>query len=108
MAREFFDYDPLTGVTEYVEWHGDTFSITSEQDVQPFLDFAAELRNTQIPDGNFRKEGWLYACIPPVVQAQLFKRGINIMDKNDNKKVVSTINTDYPYCKVTHRHHALR
>lgn len=104
--REFFDFDPLTGVTEYVEFHPDnTFSITTEQDVEPFLDFCKELERSQIPDANFKKEGWLYACIPPVVQAQMFKRGINIMDPNDSKKVLQTINSDYQYCKVTHRHH---
>lgn len=110
MAREFFDYDPLTGVTEYVDWSADgkTFSITAEQDIDPFLDYAKELANSQIPDGNFRKEGWLYAMIPPVVQAQMFKRGINIMDKNDTKAVVRAVNQDYPYCKTTHRHHALK
>lgn len=108
MAREFFDYDPLTGETEYLEFTGDgRFHITTEQDVQPYLDFAAEMRNSQIPDGNFRKEGWLYAIIPPVVQAQLFKRGINILDKNDNKRVLNEINQNYPYLKTTHRYHAI-
>lgn len=110
MARELFDVDPLTGVQEYLEWSADgkTFSITTEQDVEPFLDFAKELTNSQVTDGNFRKEGWLYAMIPPVVQAQMFKRGINILDPNDTAKVVSSINVDYPYCKTTHRHHALK
>jgi hypothetical protein len=41
-----------------------------------------------LPDGNFREEGWLYALIPPILQAQLFKKGINFLDPNDTKKVV--------------------
>ena len=110
MARELFDVDPLTGVQEYLEWSpdGSTFSITTEQDVEPFLDFVKELANSGVPDGNFRKEGWLYACIPPVVQAQMFKRGVNILDPNHTKRVVQEINQNYPYCKTTHRHHALK
>jgi len=108
MAREFFDYDPLSGVTEYVEFHGDTFSITQEQDVQPLLDFCKELTNTQATDGNFRGEGWLYAAIPPVVQAQLFKKGVNILDPNDNKRLLEEINRNYTFCKTTHRHHAIK
>lgn len=109
MAREFFDYDPLTGVTEYLEFTSEgKFHITQEQDIEPFLDFAKELANSGVTDGNFRKEGWLYAIIPPVVQAQMFKRGINILDKNDAKKVVRTINADYPWLKTTHKHHEVR
>ena len=107
MAREFFDYDPLTGVTEYLEWSADggKFSIHSEQDVEPVLDFCKYLANTGGTEHGFKGEGWLYAVIPPVVQAQMFKRGINIMDPNDNKRMLRAINQDYPYCKTTHRYH---
>lgn len=110
MAFEHFDYDPLTGVTEYVEFSADgkTFSIRSEQDVQPYVDFAKFLANTGGTEVNFRKEGWLYAIIPPVVQAQMFKRGINILDQTHTKAVVKEINTNYPYLKTTHRNHAIK
>ncbi len=109
MAREFFDYDPLSGETEYLEFTSDgKFHITTEQDIQPILDFALAMRNEQIGDANFRKEGWMYATIPPVVQAQMFKNGINILDKNDSKRVVQEINQNYPYLKLTHRHHEVQ
>jgi hypothetical protein len=108
MAREFFDYDPVTGVTEYVEWAGDKFHLTSEQDVEPVLDFAKMLANTGATEHGFKGEGWLYAVIPPVVQSQLFKKGVNFLDRNDIKKVLSEINTNYPYCKTTHRTHAIK
>lgn len=109
MAREFFDYDPLTGVTEYLEFTNDgKFHITQEQDIEPVLDFAKFLANTGTTDGNMKGEGWLYAVIPPVIQSAMFKRGINILDKNDTKKVVAAINADYPYLKTTARHHAIR
>ena len=109
MAREFFDYDPLTGTTEYVEFapDGSTFSITTEQDVEPFIEFAKWMANTGTGDANFRKEGWLYAIIPPVIQTELFRKGINILDKNHNKRVVDEINANYPWLKCTTRHHAL-
>lgn len=107
---EHFDYDPITGIQETYEEHGDgTVSIHQYQDIQPYLDFNAELRNAGHPDDAWRKSGaTLYAAIPPVVQAQLFKRGINIMDPNDLKKLIDTINTDYPYLKTTYKHHAIR
>lgn len=109
MAREFFDYDPVTGVTEYVEWTSEgKFHLTSEQDVEPILDFAKELANTYATDVGFKSEGWLYAVIPPVVQSQLFKKGINFLDKADNKRLLQEINTNYQYCKTTHRHHSVK
>ena len=110
MAREFFDFDPLTGVAEYLEWAPDnsTFKLVYEQDEKPFVDFAKELANSGIPDGNFRGEGWLYAIIPPIVQLQMFEKGINFLDPNDSKKVIEEINQHYPWLKTTHRHHALR
>lgn len=109
MAREFFDYDPITGVTEYLEFTADgKFHITQEQDVEPAMDFAKFLANTNATDFGIKQEGWLYAIIPPVIQAAMFKRGINILDKNDTKKVVADINANYPYLKTTAKHHAVR
>jgi hypothetical protein len=109
MAREFFDYDPLTGVTEYLEFTPDgKFHLTTEQDIEPFLDYAKELANSGATEKNFRGEGWLYAVIPGVVQAALLKKGINFLDPSQTKAVVDEINANYPYCKTTHRHHAIR
>ena len=110
MAFEFFDYDPLTGLTEYVEFapDGKTFSIRTEQNVEPYVDFAKFLANTGATEPGFRYEGWLYALIPPGVQAEMFKKGINFMDKGSVGRVVKEINTNYPYLKTTHRHHEVR
>ena len=109
MAREFFDYDPITGIEEYLEFTSDgKVHLTYEQDVQPYIDYAKEIANGGHAEGNFKGEGWLYAIIPPVVQAQMFKRGINFMDKTHTKRVLKEINTNYPWLKTTHRHHAIR
>jgi hypothetical protein len=108
MAWEHFDYDPVTGLTEYLDFSADgkTFSIRTVQDVEPFVDYAKFLANTGGTDHNFRGEGWLYAIIPPGVQAEMFKKNINILDKADTKRMLKEINTNYPYLKTTHRHHA--
>jgi hypothetical protein len=108
MAFEYFDFDPVTGVTEYVAFEDGKMHIRYEQDVRPYLDYATELRNSGLPDGNFRKEGWLYAVLPPVIVADMYKRGINLTDPNAAKTVVDEINTKYPHFKTTHRHHALK
>lgn len=102
-------YDPFTGLTEYVEMGSDgIIHLHTYQDVQPVMDYAKALANEGLPDANFRGEGWLYAVIPAIVQGQLYKKGINIADPNDIKKVVDEINTNYSYFKTTHRHHAIK
>jgi len=72
------------------------------------MDFTKSLANEGQPDGNFRKEGWLYAIIPPIIQAEMFKKGVNFMDPNDIGRVVDEINVNYPYFKTTHRHHSVK
>lgn len=107
MAREFFDIDPLTGLVEYIEEVDGKVHLTYEQDVAGILDYTKALANEGLPEGNFKGEGWLYAVIPAVVQMQLLKKGINVTDQNDTKRVVDEINQNYPWLKTTHRHHAL-
>ena len=106
---DFFDFDPVTGVTEYYEEHADgTVSLHSYQDVAKYKDIAAELRNNGSPDEVWKKQGAsLYAVLPPVVQAEMFKKGINFLDPNDTKRVVDEINQNYPALKTTYKHHAL-
>ena len=108
MAREFFDYDPLTGLQEYVEEVDGRIHLTYEQDVEAVLNHTKALANEGLPDQNFRGEGWLYAIIPAVVQMQMLKKGINFADQNDVAKIVQEVNENYPLLKTTTRHHALK
>jgi hypothetical protein len=106
---ELFDYDPLTGVTEYYDFDPITqkISIRSEENVEPLLDFCRAMRNEQIGDPNFYGEGWLYAAIPPTVQMELRRKGINILDENDTPRLLAEINVNYPWLKCSDRHHAM-
>jgi len=108
MARQFFDIDPITGLTEYIEEVDGQVHLTYEQDVSAVLDHTKALANEGISDGNFRKEGWLYAVIPAVVEMQLRAKGINLMDPNHIGRVVREVNENYPLLKTTHRHHAIK
>lgn len=110
MDWEYFDHDPITGLTEYFSYDPitDRIAIKAVQDVEPVVDFCKAMVNQQIGDKNFRGEGWLYAALPMSVVGQLMQKGINIMDSNDNKKLLEEINTNYPYFKTTHRHHAVK
>ena len=107
---EFFDYDPLTGLREQYEDLGDgKVAIHTYQDVAPFLDYAAELRNSRTADDGWQKHGAsVYAIIPPILQGMLYKRGINFMDPNHTKAVVDAINKDYPRFKTTDKKHSLK
>ena len=108
MSREFFDYDPMTGLTEYVEEVDGKIHLTYEQDVEPIVDYARAHANEGICEANFRGEAWHYAIIPAVVQMDLHRKGIDILNQNDIKKVVDEINQNYPYLKTTHRRHAIK
>jgi hypothetical protein len=107
MAFEWFDHDEVTGITEYISFEDGKLHIRSEQDVEPYLDYAKELANTGATDGGIKKDWWTYAVLPPVVVADMFKRGINLMDQGDTKKILEEINTKFQYCKTTAKHHAL-
>jgi hypothetical protein len=109
---EWFDYDPFTGLTEYFEQHADgTVSIHTYQDVQPYLDMAAELRNSGSTEGNFRGEGWQYAALPMIAILKMREKGFNALGvhgKDGTKYLLKEINQNYPHFKTTHRHHAIK
>lgn len=106
---EFFDYDPVTGVTEYYEETPDGQAhIHSYQDVEPAMDAAQRLRNAGSTDEAWKKTGWtMYASLPPVIVAHMLKRGINVFDQNDLPRVIKEVNTTYANFKTTYKHHEL-
>ena len=109
MSESWQEYDPITGL--YEDYHLDDngrFTIKTWQDVEPYLDYAKAVANEGLADAGWKKNGFTnYAIIPPIVQAQMFKRGINFMDPNQTKRVVQEINKNYPYLKTTYKHHDL-
>ena len=110
MAKEFFDYNPDTGITYYTEHdtdptNPDIVKIHAEQDVQPLLDYCGKLRNEEIYSP--RDEYFHYAKIPAIVQLQLLKKGLNIYSKDDTemKRVRQEIEANYPYLKTSYAKH---
>lgn len=104
-----FDHDPVTGITEYFDYDPikDEISITSVQDAKCVVDQSTTLRN----DEDYSRKGikndwWHYATIPPIVEMQLRKKGINIYDANCTKALLREINQNYPWLKVTTKTHA--
>ena len=105
---EFFDYDPYTGVTDYIETDEKTgvTTITSKQDVEPCLNYAKAIRDHTNNDKGIKEDWWRYAIIPTIVQMDLLNKGIDIFNKDHEKKLLQEINTNYPYLKTTYKHHA--
>ena len=100
----------MNGVTEYFSYDEDTGKshITTVQDVQPLLDYNANLRNQGIKDVKEKGTPMLrhYASVPMVVINEMLNKGINFFDKNDFARVIQEINVNYPWLKVTTKHHS--
>lgn len=77
--ERFFDYDPLTGSTEYFSYDEvtDTFTIRREDDLEPVLALNAEHRKQEHgPSGNWKGEMHLVGSIPlSVYYEELVKTG---------------------------------
>jgi hypothetical protein len=74
--------------------------ICRTQDVQPYLEANKRARNDF---QRRRNEGMrLVADIPNVVIEQWLKLGVNVFDKNDNKKVQQLLNSnEYAYLRCS-------
>ena len=100
----FFDYDPLTGVTQTFDYDPVTEDVrlTSTQNLDAFFEELKRKRDN--PDAwkkGVEEEFAHYATIPRVIQMELMKQGIDIHNPNQTKELIKTINTKYPYLKVT-------
>lgn len=107
---DLFHYDPLTGVREFFDYDESTGTaiIRREQDVQPYIDFAQKMRACELQDLRFKADDNYfvhYATIPPIVQVELLKRGIDINNPAQTRELLRAINRDYPYLKLTEKTH---
>ena len=94
----YMDVDELTG----------NITVVAEQDLTGFLDRMKQMRETSSERWQKGiKEEWMhYASIPNVVVMELKNKGIDLFNPEDEKKVLSEINRNYPYLKtVDHKNH---
>lgn len=103
---EFFDYDPLTGLEERYEFQDGKIHMHTYQDVEPVLEKAKAVRNLGMSDEAWAKQGFAsYAEVPLIVVGQMMKKGINIFDPNHLGATLREINQNYPWLKMTDKHH---
>ena len=104
-----FDYDAETGLKTYFDYDPikDAVSLTYHQDVTGFLDRMNQMRNDESYSAKGIKEDWWHYCsIPPVVEIELKKKGLDLNNKDHHKAIFKEINTNYPYLRATEKKHA--
>jgi hypothetical protein len=109
MHRILLDHDPLTGVTEHLEFQDEKMRIVRTQDVNAILDQAKLMAN----DEDYTKRGikqdqWHYARIPDTVMEEMWtKHHVRWEDKDDrgHKRFLRVLNTHYPAFKTTAWNH---
>jgi hypothetical protein len=106
---EILDYNPLTGERCVMSFSNGKMHITNQQDVNPIVDYATELRNnTGYSQRGIKKDHWHYARIPNGVMLEMKQKyGVDMFtSKPDWKAVLRCINKNYPYLKTTEKTHA--
>lgn len=94
----YMDVDELTG----------NITVVTEQDLTGFLERMKQMRQTSSDRWQKGvKEEWMHYCsIPNVVALQLKEKGIDIFNPDDEKRMLSEINRNFPYLKtVDHKNH---
>ena len=105
MAK-FVDYDPSRGVETWEDTYDGKLQIHYRQDVEPVLEYTRQLRNSGLADQGIKRDMWHYAQIPPVIIMEMrFKHGVDLFNRDHEKKVFELINREYPHLKTTNKHH---
>jgi len=92
MAGRFFDYDPVTGITETFHKTDKGFVIQTSQDVEKTLDFAKYMRAEDT--GHYRDANYHpVAAIPYVlIQKWTDELGDNPLAKHNRKWLIAKLN----------------
>ena len=109
--KRLVDYDPMTGVTTWFEYHPETdvTIVAREQDVESILDTNRILRNdADYTKMGFRENWWHYATIPNIlIEKWKNEEGIDVFNKQHGKRVFKKLNSpEYKYLKTTEKVHA--
>lgn len=105
---KFLDYNPSNGtwVETHYSAHEDKITIERKQDVAGILKYAKANRDSGIND-KIGKDFYFskYAIIPPTVQVELMRKGLDINRQEDLPKVFKELNSNYKHLKLTNLTH---
>lgn len=109
MHRLILDHDPITGITEHMEFQGDAVKIVRTQDVNSILDSAKMMANSEdYTKRGIKEDHWHYARIPDTIMEEMkAKHNVWWEDKNDkgHKRFLRVLNRHYPAFKTTAWNH---
>jgi len=112
MTKRILDFNPLSGETVYFQYDQaiDSMTITHEQDVSKHLDLAhARAIDSNYTAKGIKKDMWHYAHVPnTTVMKMLMEDGVDLFDRNHQKRAFELLNTKYKRCKTTEKTHVPR
>ena len=100
MGREFFDYDPLTGVRTDFDFEDGKVKLYHTQDVERALEIAKTSRINGLRDNGIKENWFHYAEIPLMYLLKMRKMGISW---DDPKEINRAVNTYFPELKMTEK-----
>ena len=106
---DFFDYDPISGTTEYFSFDYSTgiAKVTAVQNLQPLLDHNQALRNEgikHVTGAPIRH----YATVPQTVILEMLMKGIDFHNNDHQGRVIQEIEANYPHLKVDNMRHSVK
>lgn len=103
MARKFLSFNPSSGLLVTTAYEDGRNVVKYEQDCSPIWDDNAEKRANTGRWQQGVKESFAHAAfVPDVVIVDMLTRfGVNFYDKDQRKRVMQLIETEYPKCKTT-------
>jgi len=101
--KQFLQYDPQTGLSDWFGHDDQAIYIHQEEDVEPLLRRNAELRHTGGTDRGIKEDWWLVASIPVTVVAAMKNKGIDVFNKDHEQAVERELRTNYPYLLTTEK-----
>ncbi len=101
--RKFLSYDPTKGLLTTTAFEDGKNVVKYEQDVTPYFDDNARKRADGDAWRRGVKDGWAHSAFVPdiVILDMLHRFGVNFYDKQQRKRVMQLIETEYPHCKTT-------
>ena len=113
MTKRLLDYDPIYGVSCYMEYQpaDQRVVLTHEQDVSLILDANQRDRNdTGKTSRGIKQDWWKYASVPAIVEIEwMQKYGVQLDNPAHKQKIFELLNhPDYKYLRCTDKIHTVK
>lgn len=101
---DFMEYDPITGIKTEFKWNENDqeYTLLRTSDVQSVLDYTrASAADSELSKRGMAESWFMYAKLPPIVILQMRAKGIDVFNRDHQKRMFEEINTHYPHLKCT-------